>query len=79
MATFSITTETQKRRHTIFGKHLAIKASDRVPTFYLWYLPSGNQFTRGIGNGYSSSSAAREAARDYALNRLGTRDVRFVS
>ena len=77
MATFTITTDYPKRKHTMFGKRIG--TASYAPTFYVWYLPTGKQFARGIGGGYSSSGAARVAAREYAVKKLGTSDVKFVT
>jgi len=77
MATFSITTETQKRRHTMFGKVIGRRVSGT--RFFLWYLPSGgNQFTRAVGGPYDTMIEARAAARNYAARKLGTQSVSFV-
>jgi hypothetical protein len=56
-----------------------IGTTSYTPTFYVWYLPTGNRFARKIGGEYSSSGAARIAAREYAAKKLGTSDVKFVT
>ena len=76
MASFAITSRREMRRHKVYGKWVSGKPENAL--FFLWYLPTGNRFTRAIGGPYTTTREAREVAREYARKRLGTRDVTFT-
>jgi hypothetical protein len=77
MATFAITSQGgEVRRHKVYGRYIKSKPENAM--FFLWYLPTGNKFTRAIGGPYTSSEEARKVAREYAARQLGTRSATFI-